>query len=110
MVSASVEMNEADDVIQAVYKYALDAAGIQAPFEWIKGRNPGILAKKLEFARGAVYCFVSESGWDEEVEIRDKALGRNYAFTLPEDRSFLFAIDRNGNVLEVYRNCSVVCR
>lgn len=102
-----IEMNDNDDVIEAVYKYALDQAGIHSPFEWIRGYKAGILAKKLEFEEGAVYCFISESARTEDIEIRDKSLGKSYMFRLPGDRSLLFAVDKNGNILETYRNSKV---
>ncbi|MGI6704785.1 MAG: beta-galactosidase [Clostridia bacterium] len=105
-----IEMNQEEQIIREVYALALEAAGISCPIEWIRGRNPGILAKKLTFEKGNLYIFVSEYGEDEELAVRDMETGRIYECMLAADRVILFATDREGNMIKAYRDQEVKVR
>lgn len=99
-----LELNEHDEPILELYRYAAECSGIPAELEWISGGElPGVYGRKLEFAAGALYIFVSEYAWDTEVEVRDRKTGVSYRFRLEQERSVLFATDKQGQLTSVYR-------
>lgn len=51
----------------------------------------------------ALYIFVSEYAVKAEVEITDPETGISYGFSLEPERTVMFAADRNGQLLAVYR-------
>jgi len=103
-----IELNDRTDVIRAVYTEAIAQAGVQAELEWLQGGElAGIYGRKLTFAKGALYVFVSEFGCAADIEVRDPQSGKKYAFTLESERSLLFATDEEGNLTTVYRNLAV---
>ncbi|MOA26051.1 hypothetical protein D3C78_1468180 [compost metagenome] len=76
--------------------------------EWISGGDlVGIYGRKLSFATGALFTFVSEYAQDAKIEVKDSATGRTYAFLLEQERSVLFATDNKGDLLGVYRQREV---
>ncbi|WP_138495083.1 alpha-amylase family protein [Paenibacillus pinistramenti] len=99
-----VELNGRDEAIAELYRYAVDAAGVTGDMEWLAGGDlHGVYGRKLTFAGGSLYVFVSEFGWDADVKVKDSATGKVYSFTLESDRSVLFAADRDGAITAVYR-------
>ncbi|RAP76772.1 alpha-amylase family protein [Paenibacillus montanisoli] len=99
-----LELNERLEPLQAVYGAALEKAGVAEELEWLHGGElPGIYGRKLQFAAGSVYIFVSEFDCDSAVEVRDPVTGARYAFTLPQERTVMFAADADGKLLAVYR-------
>ncbi|ASA25878.1 beta-galactosidase [Paenibacillus donghaensis] len=99
-----LELNEHDEPIAELYRYAAAAAGVETELEWVAGADlPGVYGRKLSFAEGAVYIFVSEYAWDADIEVRDTATGQHYSFQLEQERSVLFAVDQEGQLLSVYR-------
>ncbi|WP_127579734.1 alpha-amylase family protein [Paenibacillus koleovorans] len=99
-----IELSDRTDTLRAVYALALDEAGVAAELEWLQGGGAaGVYGRKLRFAAGAVYVFVSESGVDTPIEVRDPVTGRRYVFALESERSVLFAADAAGELVAVYR-------
>lgn len=99
-----LELNDRDEPIAALYQYAAQAAGIETGLEWISGGDlPGVYGRKLAFAEGSLYIFVSEYAWDAGLEIKDPATGAHYSFLLEKERSVLFAADSAGKLVAVYR-------
>ncbi len=99
-----VELNERTDTIAELYRYALGAAGCGNDIDWLwGGQLPGIYGRKLSFAHGSLFVFVSESGNDAAVQIKDRMTGKAYAFVLEKERSVLFSVDEAGRVTGVYR-------
>ncbi|OWR30044.1 glycoside hydrolase [Saccharibacillus sp. O23] len=99
-----VELGAGDEPIAELYRYAAEQAGVVDDLEWSAGGElAGIYGRKLKFAGGSLYVFVSEYAWDAEVRIRDRATGASYAFTLESERSVLFAADADGRLTAVYR-------
>jgi hypothetical protein len=87
-----------------LYRYAAEVADVEHDMEWLTGGDlPGVYGRRLKFAEGSLYTFVSEFGWNAEVKVKDAASGAVYSFTLESDRSVLFATDRQGRVTAVYR-------
>ncbi|GGD71952.1 alpha-amylase family protein [Paenibacillus nasutitermitis] len=99
-----LELNERIEPLIAVYNEALNRAGVSSELEWLRGGElPGIYGRKLTFATGALYIFVSELGIDADIEVRDPHTDKIYSFTLEQERSVLFAADQAGTVTAVYR-------
>ncbi|WP_376766980.1 beta-galactosidase [Paenibacillus agri] len=99
-----LELNERDEPIAALYRYAVRISGVQEDLQWHTGGDlPGVYGRKLNFAEGALFVFVSEYAWDTEVEIKDVSTGTVYSFILDKERSVLFTVDAEGRLQSVYR-------
>lgn len=99
-----VELNYRPEALIALYRLAIDRAGVEPELEWLAGGNlPGVYGRKIGYAHGALYVFVSEYGHPAEIQVRDPASGAIYTFTLESDRSVLFTTDTQGGVRSVYR-------
>ena len=99
-----LELNERREPLEAVYAEALSKAGVATELEWLHGGElPGVYGRKLTFAKGSLYIFVSELGSDAAIDVRDHQSGKRYSFTLGQERSVLFATDSTGDLLAVYR-------
>lgn len=99
-----VELNERIEPVAQLYRHALQAAGVRAEMEWLQGGDvPGVYGRKLTFGDGALFVFVSECGADVPVEVKDADTGAVYGFELKQERSVLFAADKEGRVMAVYR-------
>ncbi|MNC33662.1 hypothetical protein D3C75_820660 [compost metagenome] len=99
-----LELNERDEPIAELYRHAAERSGVSAGLEWISGGDlPGIYGRKLDFAAGALYIFVSEYAWDADIEVKDPRTGVSYSFRLEKERSVLFAADKQGQLTSVYR-------
>lgn len=103
-----VELNDRIEPISAIYRYALESSGCSEELNWIKGGHfPGVYGRKLTFQSGALFTFVSEFSLDVDIEVKNPETGVGYAFVLEKERSVLFAADKNGQLLEVYRPSQV---
>jgi hypothetical protein len=99
-----VELNDRIEPIAALYRYAMKLAGIKQEMEWRQGGDlSGVYGRRLQFRDGALYIFVSEYAHDAEVEVADPAAGAAYRFKLERERTVMFAVDRSGALLAVYR-------
>lgn len=99
-----VELNGRDEPLAALYRYATEIAGIHSELTWLAGGDcAGVYGRKLAFAKGSLYVFVSEYAVSTPVHVRDTATGLSYEFVLESGRSVLFATDEDGQLLAVYR-------
>ncbi|CAI6072343.1 beta-galactosidase [Cohnella sp. JJ-181] len=99
-----VELNDRGEPIAALYAHALETAGYQPALEWLAGGDlPGVYGRKLSFAEGSLFVFVSEYACDAPVRVKDAATGAVYSFLLERERSVLFSADREGRLTTVYR-------
>lgn len=99
-----VELNGRVEPVAALYRFACGTSGCAGGLEWLRGGElPGVYGRKLPFAAGSLYIFVSESGSDAEVAVKDTDTGRTYKFMLERERSVLFAANSAGILLAVYR-------
>ena len=99
-----VEVGDNIDAAVSLYEFAVNYAQVKPDFEWIAGKNPGILGKKLRFEVGSVYVFVSEYAYDDDIKITDAESDKTYSFTVPANRAALFAIDKRGDIVKSYRD------
>lgn len=99
-----LELNERDEPIIAAYRYALDESGVANELEWLKGGElPGIYGRKLSFEQANLYIFVSEFGADAEIAVADPQTQGAYRFIVERERTVMFATDKQGEVVAVYR-------
>lgn len=102
LTSFPVELSEGNDATVQVYAAALRRAGLQPPYE-ARQLSAGVLVRPTFFADSILYLFLSESGSDEAIDVRDKATGAQLRFTLPEQRAALVLLNRNnGRVIAKY--------
>ncbi|MNU61218.1 Beta-galactosidase [compost metagenome] len=98
------ELSERSSTTAALYRYAAEAAGVRSDLEWLRGGElPGVYGRKLRFAEGSLFVFVSEYALDTNIEVRDPSSGCTYSFLLEQERSVLFAADKSGALLGTYR-------
>lgn len=99
-----VELNDRSESTAAFYRHVLADCGVRPELEWLKGGDlPGVYGRKLAFRDGALYIFVSEYACDAEIAFRNPDTGKHYAFTLESERTVMFAADRDGRLVAVYR-------
>ncbi|WNQ10601.1 beta-galactosidase [Paenibacillus aurantius] len=99
-----LELNRRTDTLAAVYRQAIAAAGVVPELEWLAGGElAGVYGRKLAFDEGSLFVFVSEYGLPADIAAKDPETGAEYRFTLESERSVLFAADREGRLLAVYR-------
>lgn len=99
-----LELNEDKASLAALYRFALARAGVAPELEWLSGGDlRGVYGRKLEMSEGSLFVFVSEFGEDADISVKDPVTGTVYSFTLECERSVLFAADREGRLLSVYR-------
>ncbi len=101
--SIPIELNNRSEVIIALYEHAMEKAGVAPHLEWLRGDLPGNYGRKLSFANGSLFIFVSEFGKDSLIEVKDPDTGKTYSFTLESERTVMFATDGAGQVTSVYR-------
>lgn len=98
-----VEISDREETVAELYRYVLAQVGYQPELAWISGEDSGIYGRKLLYKEGALFVFVSEQAMNTSVAIKDHATGKTYAFELEKERSVLFAVDGQGELLSVYR-------
>lgn len=99
-----LELNERDEPIIAAYRHALAESSVASELEWLKGGElPGIYGRKLSFEQANLYIFVSEFGADAEIAVRDPEVQSAYRFIVERERTVMFATDKQGELLAVYR-------
>ncbi|OXM84474.1 alpha-amylase family protein [Paenibacillus rigui] len=99
-----LEQNLRTETLKQVYAYALAKAGAEQELEWLAGGElPGLYGRKLTFAQGQLFLFVSEYGLPAEVSVRNPVTGKVYGFTVESERTVMFATDRQGSITAVYR-------
>lgn len=86
-----VELAEAPDATASIYSFALDRAGVRPPYE---GASPGVLVRPVVFADSILYLLLSESGTDQDVDIRDRVSGGRLRLRLGSQRAALLLLDR----------------
>lgn len=99
-----LELNDRIDTVAAAYRYAMKKSGADQGLIWHKGGEAsGVYGRKISFEDGALFVFGSEQSWDTEIEIKDPVSNTVYSFILEADRSVLFAVNKSGELLAVYR-------
>lgn len=99
-----VELSDRPDTVAKLYAHAAERAGCESGLKWKRGGElPGIYGRRLPYAAGSLYIFVSEMSEDAEIEAADPDSGAEYSFRIPAERAVLFAADLTGRITAVYR-------
>ncbi|MBD1383078.1 beta-galactosidase [Metabacillus arenae] len=98
-----IELNERSEPIIALYEYVIQKAGVHEQIDWQKGVLPGNYGRKLSFENGSLFIFVSEFAKETSIKIKDPETNSTYSFLLEAERTVMFATDKKGNVISVYR-------
>ncbi|RAV20823.1 glycoside hydrolase [Paenibacillus contaminans] len=99
-----VEMNDRTDAIASLYRHAIKKAGVAPELLWEQGGElPGVYGRKLSFADGELFIFVSEFGENADIRVTNPATNTTYSFTLESERTVMFAADHSGKLLATYR-------
>jgi hypothetical protein len=102
IASYPVEISEGNESTAAVYAAALRRAGVEPPYD-AKQLSPGVLVRPTIFETAVLYLFLSESGRDEPIDVRDRLTGAEIKFILPEQRAALVLLSRkDGTVIGRY--------
>lgn len=97
-----VEFAEGYTAVAALYRWALDQAGIQPAFREIEPLSSAVLAFPTVLTGGEIYSFSNESSDAQTVDIVDSLTGAHIHFTLAGQRGAALLLDRQGTVLSSY--------
>ncbi|QNI33693.1 hypothetical protein H7849_07140 [Alloacidobacterium dinghuense] len=100
-----VEFSEDYDPTAALYRYALQEAGVAASFTG--SLSPGVLAFPTVLDDAVLYSFSNESLDDHPVDIRDAVSGAHLKFELSAQRGAEILLSRKGAVLAAYGQAAV---
>ncbi len=89
-----VELAEAVEPTVALYRYALEQAGI-APIFALADDDPGLLVYPARFREATLYAIVSERGSPTAVRLADRESGRVLELTAPAQRGLLALISHS---------------
>jgi hypothetical protein len=95
-----LELNDNEQAIGEVYRYALKAAGVAPPYT-TSVQDPGILICPSRYPNATLYVVTSESS-QKEVAFRDRASGSQFSTTLDPGRAAMILIGKDGRVLASY--------
>jgi len=102
IASYPVEMSEGNESTAVVYAAALRRAGVEPQYD-ARQLSAGVLVRPTIFENAVLYLFMSESGRDEPINVRDKLTGVEIGFTLPEQRAALVLLNRkDGKIIGKY--------
>lgn len=104
-----LELGDDLELLGAVYRWALDRAGVQPPYATAVD-DPGILICPTVLERGTLYVLASESATRRQVAWRDAASGAEVEVSLAPGRAALLLVTRDGEVAARYDPDSVVPR
>lgn len=102
-----VEFSEDYEPTAALYRYALDYAGIKPPFLELTPLSPGVLAFPTVLDNAVLYSFSNESLDAQTVNLMDAVSGAHIHFTIAAQRGAMLLIGRNGVALASYGGASM---
>ncbi len=108
--AAPVEFSEGYLAVAALYRWALEQAGVKAAFQEGKPLSPDVLAFPTMLDNAVLYSFSNESMDAQRVDIVDTLTGANIQFTLAPQRGAALLLDRQGKVLSSYGGADVAAR
>jgi hypothetical protein len=102
-----VEFAEGYTAVAALYRWALDEAGVTPPFREVETLSPAVLAFPTALAEGEIYSFSNESPDAQTVDLEDAMTGAHIHFTLEGQRGAALLLNRQGSVLASYGEAAV---
>jgi hypothetical protein len=95
------------DATSALYRWALEQAGVQPVFQEKSPLSPDVLAFPTVLNDAELYSFSNESLDTEPVDIIDALTGAHIRFTIEGQRGAALLLDRQGKVLASYGGAAV---
>jgi hypothetical protein len=94
-----VEFAEGYDATAALYRWALDQAGVKPPFEEKQPLSPDVLAFPTVLDDAVLYSFSNESDRWQQVDFIDAQTGAHVDFELPSQWGAALLLDLHGHML-----------
>ncbi len=105
-----VEFSEGYSTVAALYRWALEQAGVQPSFREVTPLSPAVLAFPTVLTDGEIYSFSNESMDSQPVDIVDALTGAHIHFTMGAQRGAALLLSRQGAVLSSYGGAAVETR
>jgi hypothetical protein len=102
-----VEFSEGYEAVAALYRWALDEAGIKPSFREIEPLSPEVLAFPTVLSDAEIYSFSNESLDPQTIDIVDALTGAHIHFTMWAQRGAAVLLSRDGKVLSSYGGAAV---
>ena len=102
-----VEFAEGYTAVAALYRWALDQAGLKPAFSEVQPLSPAVLAFPTVLDDAEIYSFSNESLDLQSVNIVDALTGAHIHFELQAQRGAVLLLDRKGAALASYGGAAV---
>jgi len=102
-----VEFSEGYAATAALYRWALNEAGVKPVFREVTPLSAGVLAYPTVLQSAEIYSFSNESLHAETVNIVDALTGAHIDFTMPAQAGAALLLSRDGKVLSSYGGAQV---
>ncbi len=102
-----VEFSEGYTAVAALYRWALDEAGVKPAFREVEPLSPAVLAFPTVLAGAEIYSFSNESLDTQTVDIIDALTGAHIHFNMGAQRGAALLLSRRGAVLSSYGGAAV---
>jgi hypothetical protein len=102
-----VEFAEGYTAVAALYRWALDEAGLKPAFREVERLSPAVLAFPTVLNDAEIYSFSNESLDPQTVNIVDALTGAHIHFTMQAQRGAVLLLDRKGAALSSYGGAAV---
>jgi hypothetical protein len=102
-----VEFAEGYTAVAALYRWALDEAGLKSAFREVEPLSPAVLAFPTVLDDAEIYSFSNESLDLQSVNIVDALTGAHIHFELQAQRGAVLLLDRKGAALASYGGAAV---
>jgi hypothetical protein len=103
-----VEFAEGYDATAALYRWALEEAGVKPAFKEATPLSPAVLAFPTVLDDAEMYSFSNESLDAQPVDLIDALTGAHIHFTMQGQRGAALLLGRQGQVLASYGGAAVV--
>ncbi|MFY9744861.1 MAG: hypothetical protein WAK25_01155, partial [Acidobacteriaceae bacterium] len=97
-----VEFAEGYDATAVLYHWALQQAGVQAPFQEVEPLSPDVLAFPTVLENAEMYCFSNETMDAQRVDFTDTLTHAHVLFTMQPQRGAALLLSRQGQALASY--------
>jgi hypothetical protein len=102
-----VEFAEGYDATAALYRWALEQAGVNAPFREVQPLARSVLAFPTVLDDAVLYSFSNESADAQPVDVVDATTGAHIRFTMEPQRGAALLLSRDGKALSSYGGAAV---
>jgi Cellulase (glycosyl hydrolase family 5) len=105
-----VEFAEGYEAAAALYRWALDEAGVKPAFREMEPLSPEVLAFPTVLSGAEIYSFSNESLDPQTVDIIDALTGAHIHFTMQAQRGAALLLSRDGKVLSSYGDAATASK